>query len=586
MPNKMVNIIINDKKLSVPEGYTVLKAATENGIYIPRLCFLEGIHEEANCRICLVEIDGVRGLKTSCKTIVSEGMIIKVDTENVHSAVKKNLELLAANHRFDCWKCPRERNCEFLKLLQNYDVDNIYGENETFSKKVVYLEDQNDAIVIDSSKCVLCGRCVSTCEKVAGTGVLNYNERGSKCYVGTALFHPLSDSGCIYCGKCIQACPTAALREKDDVSQVEKVLRDKNKTVIVEIAPAVRSALGEEFGYPIGTNVEGKIYSALEKLGVKEVMDTNFTADLTIMEEGTELISRIKNNGVLPLFTSCSPGWIRYIEQYNPEYIPNLSTCKSPQQMGGAIAKHYYAEKLGLKKEDVIVVSIMPCVAKKSEANLKEMVIDNVKDVDYVLTTREFARLIKRHGIDFNDLEDKKPFGMLETYTGAGVIFGVTGGVMEAALRTVSEILEEKETQIEFKEVRGLKNIKEATYKIAGLDINVAVVHGGAAIKEFMNILKTSDKKYHFVEFMGCTGGCINGGGQPIVNPQILEKIDVREKRASVLYDIDKNSKLRKSHLNDQVMKLYQEFLGEPNSHLSHKLLHTHYEAKSFYNNK
>ena len=582
MPTNKVNITINGRNFKVPSDYTVLRAAQENGIYIPRLCFLKDVHEEANCRLCVVEIEGMRGLKASCKMAVYEGMVVKTDTEEIYKHVKMNLELLAANHRFDCWKCPRERNCEFLRLLQQYNVESPYN-SEAYTKKQVRIDDFNESIVIDSSKCLLCGRCVSACEKLAATGVLNFNERGSETYVGPALFHKLSDSGCIYCGKCIQACPTAAIREKDDVYNVEKVLRDESKTVVFQVAPAVRAALGEEFGLPIGTNVEGKIYTALKLLGVDEILDTNFAADLTIMEEGTEFINRIKNGGVLPMFTSCSPGWIRYVEQYYPDYLENLSTCKSPQQMAGAVIKHYYANKINVEKENVVVVSVMPCVAKKFEANREEMHFKDIRDVDYVLTTREFARLLKNKGIDLPSLKDSKQYGLLAEYTGAGVIFGATGGVMEAALRTVSEILEEKETPIDFVEVRGVEGIKEATYNVAGMDVNVAVVHGGAAIKEFMNILKSGEKQYHFVEFMGCTGGCVNGGGQPIVPSYVLDNVDVRAERAKVLYKIDENSPKRKSHLNEKVMELYKELLGHPNSHTAHELLHTTYRKRRFY---
>jgi len=582
----LINVTIDGHKVEVPSTYTVLRAAEVAGVRIPRLCFLEGIHEEANCRVCVVKIDGMKGLKTSCSTKVTEGMVISTNTKDVYDAVSTNLEMLAGNHKFECWKCSRENSCEFLDLLRRFNVENDYSNGKVFLQKDIRINDSSDAMVIDSSKCVLCGRCVSACQKQSGLGVLNFNQRGSKTYVGPALFHNLEDAGCIYCGKCIQACPTGAIREKDDIKLLDRALRDTKKTVVVQVAPAVRAALGEEFGYKIGTNVEGQIFAALKELGVKELMDTNFTADLTIMEEGSEFINRLQNGGVLPMFTSCSPGWINYLELYYPEYIRNLSSCKSPQQMAGALIKTYYAQKIGKDPKDIVSVSIMPCVAKKAEAARPEMGRDGYRDVDIVITTRELARLIRHRGIPFKDLEPIKPFGVLAQYTGAGSIFGATGGVMEAALRTVTEILEGKSTPVEFLDVRGLENIKEATYKVAGIDVNVAVVHGGKAIGEFMELLKKGTKQYHFIEFMGCTGGCINGGGQPIVPAEIQDKVDVRARRAKVLYTIDEASTFRKSHENTAVKQLYEEFLGKPLSHKSHELLHTKYSKRNSYEDK
>lgn len=581
--DKLVNITINGKPYEVPATDTILKAAENAGIDIPRLCFLEGIHEEGNCRVCVVKVEGQKGLKPSCRTKVAEGMKIVSDSKEVYDAVSSNLELLAANHKFECWKCSRENNCEFLDLLRRFSVDNDFANEEVFEVKDKLLNDTSNAIVIDSSKCVLCGRCVSACEHYTGLGILNFNRRGSKTFVGPALFHNLDDAGCIYCGKCIQSCPTGALREKDDIKAIERAIRDPKKTVICQVAPAVRAALGEEFGYPIGTNVEGQMFAALQALGIDEVIDTNFTADLTIMEEGTEFIDRLTNNKPLPMFTSCSPGWINYLEQYFPEYIPNVSSCKSPQQMAGALIKTYYAEKLGLEPNDIVSVSIMPCVAKKAEANRPEMGRDGYKDVDIVLTTREIARLIRHRNIPFRDLTPIKPFGALATYTGAASIFGATGGVMEAALRTVTEILEGHSTPVEFEDVRGLENIKEASYVVQGQTVNVAVVHGGKAIGEFLNHLKTTDKQYHFVEFMACTGGCINGGGQPVIPAKIQEKIDVRKERAKVLYEIDSSSEFRKSHQSEAVQMVYKEFLHKPGSHVAHELLHTHYHKRDYY---
>jgi iron-only hydrogenase group A len=579
----LVNIIINGIKTQVSDNLTVMEACDSLGIYVPRLCYLKGIHEESNCRLCIVKIDGQKGLKTSCSTKVFEGMVVETDNKEIYENICFNLELLAGNHKFECWKCSRENSCEFLDLLRRYNVDNDFSNLELFVPKEIKMNKTSDAMILDSSKCVLCGRCISACEKLSGLGILNFNHRGSETYVGPAQFHNLEDAGCIYCGKCIQACPTGAIQEHDHIKFLERAIRDPERVVVCQVAPAVRAALGEEFGYKIGTNVEGQMFAALKALGINEIIDTNFTADLTIIEEGHEFIDRLQNGGVLPMFTSCSPGWVNYLELYYPELIPNVSTCKSPQQMAGALIKTYYAEKLGVDPKKIFSLSIMPCVAKKAEATRPEFGREGYRDVDCVLTTREIARIIRHKGIPFRDLEPIKPFGELASYTGAASIFGATGGVMEAALRTVTEILEGHSTPVEFEDIRGLDDIKEATYKVAGIDVNVAVVHGGAGIKQFIKHMKSAKKNYHFVEFMGCTGGCINGGGQPIVSAANQEKFDVRALRAKVLYSIDHNNELRKSHENIAVKKLYEEFLGKPNSHKAHELLHTHYHKRSFY---
>lgn len=583
-----VNVTINGIQVEVPSNATVLDAAKVAGVDIPRLCFLKGINENSSCRLCVVEIEGIRTLKNSCTVQVTDGMVVKTNTERVRKAVINNLQLIAGNHRFECWKCPREHNCELLRLLRKYDIKNIIGENPAFSKKEQIIN-ISDAIELDSSKCVLCGRCISACEKQAGTSVLDFNYRGSKTFVGPALGYPIEKAGCIYCGKCIQACPTGAIKEKDDISLAQSYVDNNDYYTVACVAPAVRSALAEEFGYKIGTNCEGKIYAALKALGVKDITDVNFAADVTIMEEGTEFIGRLNKylNGeetVLPLFTSCSPGWIRYIETYYPEFLANLSTTKSPQQIQGALIKHYYADKLGIDKEKVRVISIMPCIAKKFEAKRPEMVTDGIRDIDVVLTTRELARWIKKNDINFAELEDYKPSSPMAKYTGAGVIFGVTGGVMEAALRTVKDILENKDNkEVDIEPVRGVEDIKEATLTIAGKELTVAVVHGGANIPAMLKKIKENPGKYAFVEFMGCTGGCVNGGGQPVVPSYIADDIDVRSLRANVLYNIDKNAKLRKSHENPFVQELYKEFLKEPNGELAHHLLHTHYTKRTSY---
>ena len=585
-----VNVTINGKVVEVENTATVLEAATLAGVNIPRLCFLKGINENSACRLCVVEIND-RGrvmMKNSCTVQVSDGMIVNTNTPRVKMAVTKNLQLLAASHRFECWKCPREHNCEFLALLRRYNIPNVMGEDDTFSRKP-QIVNITDALEIDSSKCVLCGRCIAACQKLAGTGILDYNNRGFKTYVGPALNHNMDTTGCIFCGKCIQACPVGAIKEKDDIDQAIDMINDPEIYTIAQIAPSVRAALGEEFGYKMGTNVEGKIYAALQKLGFDDVTDTNFAADVTIMEEGTELLGRIEKHlkgedAVLPMFTSCSPGWIRYIETYYPEFLPNLSTTKSPQQIQGALIKHYYAEKIGIDPKKVRVISFMPCIAKKYEAKRPEMETNGLRDVDLVLTTRELARFIKREGIDFNSLEDAKLTSPLAQYTGAGVIFGATGGVMEAALRTVRDILEAKDYKdVDITPVRGTENVKEATLTIAGKELTVAVVHGAVNFPEIFEKIKANPGKYAFIEFMGCTGGCVNGGGQPVVSASVQEQVDVRKERAKALYTIDNDAKFRKSHDNPAVKALYDEFLKEPNGHLAHELLHTTYSPKGKY---
>ena len=580
---KNISLNINGIDTTVPEDYTVMRAAEEMGFNIPRLCFLKGINETSSCRLCVVDVENIRGLKNSCTLAVQDGMIVKTDTEEIQESVVQNLQLLASNHIFECWACEREHNCELLDLMRRYNVENIYGESGDFSKKERLINDSSLSIVLDSGKCILCGRCVTACEVHTGLNILGFNQRGNITYVGPALNRNMEDSGCISCGKCIQACPVAAIKEKSEIDLVLAALKDKNKKVVVGPAPSVRVALGEEFGSKIGENVEGKMFKSFELVGFDEIMDINFAADLTIMEEGHELLERVKSGKNLPQFTSCSPGWINYIEQYEPDYLSHLSTAKSPQQTGGIIAKHHYAFELGYNIEDIVFVSIMPCIAKKEEARRPEMEHEGVRDVDYVLTTREYARLLKRKGINLMKLEDAKPFGYLAKYTGAGVIFGVTGGVMEASLRTISEVLGEKASEIDFKPVRGHKGIKEATYTLAGQELNIAVVHSGASIKDFFERMKKVKKNYHFVEFMGCIGGCINGGGQPIHPAKIQDTVDISALRTQSLYSIDDHKKHRESHTNKNILKLYKDWLIEPGSDFAHELIHTDYKARKFY---
>lgn len=585
---KMVKVTVDGKKVSVPSTATVLEAAKVAGVDIPRLCFLKGINENSSCRLCVVEIEGIRTLKNSCTVQVNDGMVVKTNTPRVLKAVKTNLELIAGNHRFECWKCPREHNCELLRLLRKFNIENKIGESNDFSKKEC-ITNISEALVIDSSKCVLCGRCIAACQKQAGTAVLDFNFRGSKTYVGPALNYPMEGAGCIFCGKCIQACPTGALKEKDGIVKAQSFVDDPELYTVACVAPAVRSAIDEEFGYGFGHNGEGKIFAALKKLGVDDFTDVNFAADVTIMEEGYELIHRVEKHlkgedVAFPMFTSCSPGWVRYLETYYPQYIPNLSTTKSPQQIQGILIKKYYAQKIGVDPTKVRVISIMPCSCKKYEASREEFRTELGPDIDVVLTTRELARWIKRNEIDYTKLRNYTPKSPMAKYTGAAVIFGATGGVMEAALRTVKDVLEQKNnTQVDITPVRGLEDIKEATIKIAGKDYTFAVVHGAVNVPEMIRRIEANPGKYLFVEFMGCTGGCVNGGGQPIVPSYIADYVDVRAERAKVLYQIDKDAPLRKSHENPFVLDLYKEFLGEPNSELAHHLLHTHYIPRKKY---
>ncbi len=590
MAEKMVNVKINGIDVKVPANYTIMQAADKIGVYIPRICYLKDISETSACRLCVVEIEGLRTLKNSCTVKVSEGMVVRTNTDRVKNSVVKNLQLLAANHRFECWNCPREHNCELLELLRRYNVSNIIGENPNFTKKIAYTN-ISTSLCIDTSKCILCGRCVSACEKLAGTGVLNFNNRGFATFVAPANNKMIEEAGCIFCGKCIQACPVGALHVKDDLSRLEELLENKNgNKVIVAIAPAVRAALGEEFGLKIGTNVEGKVYEALRLLGFDDITDINFGADLTIMEEANEFIERFKkfkkgDDVVLPMFTSCSPGWIRYIERYYSEFLPNLSSCKSPQQMHGAALKYFYEKEQGIKRENIKFVTVMPCIAKKYEANRPEMEVDGVRDVDLVITTTELARMIKNHGIDFVNLKNHKPQSPLAKFTGAGAIFGATGGVMEAALRTAKFLLEKEDANtIDIPSVRGVDDIKEASVVVNGEECLVAVVHGGVNFPEMFRRIKESKKPYLFVEFMGCTGGCVNGGGQPIVNARLREKIDVRKERAKALYAEDKKLPLRRSHENPSIQYIYEKYFNkDKNRHLTHELLHTTYTKKSIY---
>ncbi|HNR03893.1 MAG TPA: NADH-dependent [FeFe] hydrogenase, group A6 [Bacillota bacterium] len=570
-----VNITIDGIKTQVPKEFTVLEAAKSLDINIPTLCHLKGINEVGACRICVVEVKGARTLQASCVLPVSEGMEVKTCSPAVMEARKTILDLILSRHERECTTCSRNLNCELQKLCDEMGIDKVSYEGE----KIVYAVDQaSPSIVRDQNKCVLCGRCIAICRDIQHTEAINFANRGIRTTVTAPNGKALTEVNCINCGQCIKICPVGALREKDDTHKVWSALGNPDLHVVVQTAPAVRVGLGEEFGMPVGTNVEGKMITALKRLGFDKVFDTDFSADLTILEEGTELLNRIKNGGKLPLITSCSPGWIKFCEHNYHEFLDNLSTCKSPQQMMGAVAKSYYAEKAGIDPKNIFVVSVMPCTAKKFEANREEMALDGLKDVDVVLTTRELAKMIKQVRINFTALSEGKYDSILGDSTGAAVIFGATGGVMEAALRTVADILTGQDLKkIDYTPVRGMEGIKEASVNVDGVDIKVAVAHGTGNAAKLLDSIKDGKAEYHFIEVMACPGGCINGGGQPILLDK--EKTEeVKKLRAQGLYKIDKEDRrFRKSHENPEVKKLYEDYLEEPNSHISHRLLHTKY---------
>ncbi len=597
MSKYLVNLTINDIPVSVPEGTTILAAANKLDFRIPTLCYHEDLCVAGNCRVCVVEQVGGRALLAACATPVGEGMQIHTNSAVVRTARKTIIELLLSEHYSDCTKCYKNGNCELQSLAHEYRVgDHVFIDLVNGKRK--HIDDLSPSIIKDDSKCIRCQRCVRTCDELQGISALAVAYKGDHQKISTFLDHPLVEVVCTNCGQCVNRCPVGALIEKTYVEEVWDVINNPNKHVVVQTAPAVRVAIGEELGYNPGERLTGKMVTALKRLGFDSVLDTNFTADLTILEEGTELLTRLKRAVVdkdptvaLPLTTSCSPGWVKFIEHTFPEFLPNVSTCKSPQQMFGALAKTYYAQKKGLKAQDITVVSIMPCTAKKYEANRPEMRSSGYKDVDYVLTTRELGMMIKQAGINFQNLEDTPYDSLMGESTGAAVIFGATGGVMEAALRTVYELVTGREVpfkNLNILPVRGMEGVKEAKVKIEGclpewkflegIEVSCAVAHSLANARKLMQSVKDGTAHYHFIEVMACPGGCLGGGGQPIPTNE-----DIRARRAAAIYGEDEGLPLRKSHENPEVKMIYEEFLGAPNSHKSHSLLHTHYLARKQY---
>lgn len=578
---EMVNIKINNMPLSVPKGISILEAARMAGIEIPTLCYLKKINEIGACRICMVEVKGARSLVTACVYPVNEGMEIFTNTERVRKSRKMTLELILSTHDRKCLSCVRSGTCELQQLCKEFGVDD---ESRFDGANPVHEYDDSAIHMIrDNGKCILCRRCVAACQ-AQHISVIGANARGFDTHIGSAFERPLDSVACVSCGQCIVNCPTGAIYEKDDTAKVLEAINDPEKFVVVHTAPSIRVTLGECFGMHIGTNVQGKMVAALRRLGFDKVFDTDFGADLTIVEEANEFLGRVQNGGVLPMITSCSPGWIKYCEHYYPDMLDHLSTCKSPQQMSGAIIKTWYAEKMGIDPKDIVVVGIMPCTAKKFETKRDDQAASGYPDVDYSLTTRELGRMIESAGIYFKHLPDEEFDNPLGDSTGAAVIFGATGGVMEAALRTAVEKLSGEELKsLDFTEVRGTDGIKEASYTVNGMEVKVCVVSGLANANTIMEKVKNGTADYHFIEIMGCPGGCVNGGGQPIQHAVVRNFVDLKARRAAALYEADKDMPLRKSHESEAVKRLYAEFLGEPGSHKAHEVLHTSYVARPKY---
>lgn len=578
--SEFVTLTIDGKTVEAPKGSTVLEAARSAGIHIPTLCFLKGINEIGACRMCIVDV-GARSFQAACMYPVSEGLKVVTNNAKIRETRKVTLELILSSHEKKCLTCVRSNNCELQKLSKDLNIRDIRFEGELQNYPV---DDLSHSVVRDPNKCVLCRRCVSVCKNIQTVSAIDTTDRGYKTIIASPFHMPLKDTPCVNCGQCIVVCPVGALREKSSVEKVWDALASKDLHVVVQTAPAVRAGLGEEFGYPIGTPVTGKMVAAIKKLGFAKVFDTDTAADLTIMEEGTELVKRITENGPLPLITSCSPGWIKFCEHNFPDMLDNLSTCKSPQNMFGAVLKSYYAEKAGIDPAKVFVVSVMPCTAKKYEAERPELSFNGLQDIDEVITTRELAEMIKEVGVDFVNLPDEAFDDPMGEATGAGVIFGVTGGVMEAALRSVPFLLTGKdEGDVDIKVVRGVEAVKEAEVEVAGVKIKAAVIHGLGNARKVLDKVRKGESDYQFIEIMACPGGCVNGGGQPIQPASVRNVTDLRAERAKALYSEDQGLTYRRSHHNPRVLKMYEEYFEKPGGHRSHELLHTHYTARENY---
>ncbi len=580
--SEFVTLTIDGVEVKAPVGSTVLEAAKLAGIHIPTLCFLKDINEIGACRMCIVDV-GAKSLQAACMYPVAEGLKVVTNSPTIRETRRVTLELILSSHEKKCLSCVRSRNCELQKLAKDLNIQDIRFEGELQSYPI---DNLSSSIVRDPNKCVLCRRCVSVCRDIQTVSAIEMVDRGYKSIVASPFHMPLKDTPCVNCGQCITVCPVGALREKSSTEKVWDALANKDLVVVAQTAPAVRAGLGEEFGLPIGTPVTGKMVSALKMLRFEKVFDTDTAADLTIMEEGTELVDRIKNNGKLPLITSCSPGWIKFCEHNYPDMLDNLSTCKSPQNMFGAVLKSYYAEKMGIDPAKLFVVSVMPCTAKKYEARRPELASTGYPDIDEVITTRELAEMIKEAGIDFINLKDEQFDDPMGEATGAGVIFGATGGVMEAALRSLPYLLTGKDPEnVDIKAVRGVDGIKEAEMEIGGLKVKAAVAHGLGNARKLLDRIRQGET-YHFVEIMACPGGCVNGGGQPIQPAQVRNEIDIRAERAKALYSEDEGLSMRMSHHNPRVLKMYEEYFGNPGGHKAHELLHTHYQARENYPEK
>jgi len=574
----MIHLKINGIPVEVPEGTTVLEAARKVNIDIPSLCYLKEVQKYGSCRMCVVEIKGRKGLIASCVQPAEEGMDVLTNTPAVRASRKTTLELILSNHKKECLSCVRSNNCELRKLCTGYGID----ENRFAGEDMVFdIDDQSAYVVRDNNKCIQCMRCVTMCEKVQKVGVIGPVGRGFAKIIGSPFGKSLADSPCVGCGQCIVSCPVGALHEKSNVNAVWDAIADPDKKVIFFTAPSVKAAIGECFEMPVGTNAEGKMVAAIRRLGVDQVYNMEVTADLTIMEEATELLDRVKNGGVLPMFTSCCPGWIKFLEHYYPEMLPHLSSCKSPQQMFGAVLKSYYCKKNNIDPKNLFVVSVIPCTSKKFEVTRDEMKTEEIPDVDVALTTRELGDMIRTAGVYFTELEDEKYDSPFKIASGAGAIFGATGGVMEAALRTAAVMLDGDFKVVDFKEVRaGEEPIREIEYDIAGITVKVAVTSSLGNARILLDKIKKGEADYHFVEVMACPGGCINGGGQPILPDDVKNTKDYKAIRSKVLYDVDNSKEIRLSHENPVVTKLYDEFFVAPNSEVAHKYLHTSYVSR------